>query len=263
MYADRTATQSAAPRRGSAGMHRRSNAAWVSPPAANLAVLGGTGQFGLGLAWRLALGGARVVIGSRDEKRAQEAAVRVRAGLDAAGAAPDPARELPVSGATNRAAAVTADTVFVSVPFSGQEALLEELGSALDGKLVICCGVVWPPGSRPETSAAEEAERVLRRAGAGKVRVAAAFQTVAAGLLRLPPEAAGKEPAPDVLVFADETADREAAVRMAAFTGLRAVPVGPLRKSRAAEAALGLLLELNRGSARHAGLMVTGLKSPA
>lgn len=224
-----------------------------------LAVLGGTGQFGLGLAWRLALGGAEVVIGSRDEKRAVEAAARVRAGLDTADAVRDPARALLVTGATNRAAAATGDAVFVSVPFAGQDALLEETGSALGGKLVICCAVVWPPGSRPETSAAEEAERVLRRAGAGKVRMAAAFQTVAAGVLRLPPGAAGNGPAPDVLVFADDTADREAAARMAAFTGLRAVPVGPLRKSRAAEAALGLLLELNRGSARHAGLTVTGL----
>ncbi|MDE2659602.1 MAG: NAD(P)-binding domain-containing protein [Acidobacteriota bacterium] len=227
--------------------------------SSRLAVLGGTGAFGLGLAWRLALGGAEVVIGSRDEKRAEEAAARVRAGLEPADAVRDPARVLLVTGATNRAAAATGDAVFVSVPFAGQDALLEETGSALDGKLVICCAVIWPPGSRPETSAAEEAERVLRRAGAGKVRMAAAFQTVAAGVLRLPPGAAGNGPAPDVLVFADDSADREAAARMVELTGLRAVPVGPLRKSRAAEAALGLLLELNRGSARHAGLTVTGL----
>ena len=228
-----------------------------------LAVLGGTGQFGLGLAWRLALGGAEVVIGSRDKERAEDAAARIRAGFDAAGATPDPARGLAVSGATNRAAAAAADAVFLSVPFAGQEALLEPLGAELDGKLVVCCGVLWPPGSRPETSAAEEAARVLRRTGAGKVRMAAAFQTVAAGLLRLPPGAADTEPAPDVLVFADEAADREAAARLAESTGLRAVPAGPLRKSRAAEAALGLLLELNRSSARHAGLMVTGLKNRA
>ncbi len=231
----------------------------MTPP--RLAVLGGTGQFGLGLAWRLALGGAEVVIGSRDEQRAEEAAARVRSGLDAAGGAPDPARPLLVTGATNRAAAGAGDVVFLSVPFAGQEALLDETGSALDGKLVVCCGVLWPPGSRPETSAAEEAERVLRRAGAGKVRVAAAFQTVAAGLLRLSPGGARHEPPPDVLVFADGTADREAAARVVERTGLRAVPVGPLRKSRAAEAALGMLLELNRHSARHAGIMITGLNS--
>ncbi len=225
------------------------------------AVLGGSGQFGLGLAWRLALGGAEVVIGSRDAQRASEAAIRVRSGLAPAEAMP--ARKLAVSGATNRAAAATGQVVFVSVPFAGQAALLEELGSELDGKLVICCGVIWPPGSHPETSAAEEAERVLRQAGAARARVAAAFQTIAAGLLRRAPEPAAESSAPDVLVFADEVAEREAASRAAALTGLRAVPVGPLRKSRAAEAALGILLDLNRGAARHAGLMVTGLKTPA
>lgn len=231
----------------------------MTPP--RLAVLGGTGKFGLGLAWRLGLGGAEVVIGSRDEKRAAEAAARARNGLDPAG--PLPARELAVSGATNRAAAATGNVVFVSVPFAGQAALLQELGSELDEKLVICCGVIWPPGSRPETSAAEEAERVLRQAGAEGVRIAAAFQTIAAGLLRRTPEPAAEVSAPDVLVFADGVSDREAAARTAELTGLRAVPVGTLRKSRAAEAALGMLLDLNRGAARHAGLMVTGLKSPA
>ena len=229
------------------------------PP--RLAVLGGTGKFGLGLAWRLALGGAEVVIGSRDEKRASEAAAQVRGGFAPGG--PIPAGGLTVSGATNRTAAAAGNAVFVSVPFAGQEALVRELGAELDGKLVICCGVIWPPGARPETSAAEEAERVLREAGAGRVRVAAAFQTIAAGLLRLPPGPAEDDRAPDVLVFADKASDREAASRAAEFTGLRAVPVGPLRKSRAAEAALGMLLDLNRGPARHAGLKVTGLHSPS
>ena len=225
---------------------------------ARLAVLGGTGQFGLGLAWRLALGGAEVVIGSATGNGRK----RLRRGCEAASTRASRFRTRPGTPGVRSdepGGSPGRDTVFLSVPFAGQEALLEELGSELDGKLVVCCGVLWPPGSRPETSAAEEAERVLRQAGAGKVRMAAAFQTVAAGLLRLPPGAAGNEPAPDVLVFADGTADRETAARLAELTGLRAVPVGPLRKSRAAEAALGLLLELNRGPARHVGLRVTGL----
>ena len=231
----------------------------MTPP--RLAVLGGTGKFGLGLAWRLAIGGAEVVIGSRDEKRAAEAAARVRHGLHAAKTTP--AGELAVSGATNRTAAATGNVAFLSVPFAGQARLLQELGAELDGKLVISCGVIWPPGSRPETSAAEEAEQVLRRAGAKRVRIAAAFQTIAAGLLRRAPDPAAEVSAPDVLVFADEVSDREAAARAAELTGLRAVPIGPLRNSRAAEAALGMLLDLNRGAARHAGLKVTGLISPS
>ena len=228
-----------------------------------LAVLGGTGQFGLGLAWRLALGGAEVVIGSRDQERAAAAAARVRSGLDPAGAgtgAP-PARELAVSGATNRAAAAAGEVVFLSVPFTGQGALLEEVGPELQGKLVVCCAAIWPPGSRPETSAAEEAERVLRRASAGKVRMAAAFQTIAAATLRRLPGQGSADGSPDILVFADEAADRAAAASAAGKSGLRTVPIGPLRQARAAEAAVGLLMELNRGPARHAGLMVTGLNS--
>lgn len=226
-----------------------------------LAVLGGTGQFGLGLAWRLALGGAEVVIGSWDQERAAAAAARVRSGLDPAGAgtgAP-PARELAVSGATNRAAAAAGEVVFLSVPFTGQGALLEEVGPELRGKLVVCCAVIWPPGSRPETSAAEEAERVLR--SAGKVRIAAAFQTIAAATLRRLPGQGSADGSPDILVFADEAADRASAASAAGKTGLRTVPIGPLRQARAAEAAVGLLMELNRGPARHAGLMVTGLNS--
>ena len=229
--------------------------------APRFAVLGGSGRFGLGLAWRLALGGAEVVIGSRSERRAEEAASRVRRGLGPPASSPaaPPGSELPVSGATNAAAAAAGDAVFLSVPFAAQEALLDEVGPALAGKLVIACAVIWPPGSRPQTSAAEEAARALRRMGRGGPRIAAAFQTVAAGLLRLSPAPGDRATSPDVLVFADAAADREAAVRAAEFTGLRAVPVGPLAKSRAAEAALGMLLELNRGAASHAGLRVTGL----
>ena len=229
--------------------------------APRVAVLGGSGRFGLGLAWRLALGGAEVAIGSRSAQRAGEAASRVRRGLErppCVSAAPSDSA-LAVSGTTNTAAAAAGDTVFLSVPFAAQEALLEEVGPHLAGKLVICCAVIWPPGSHPGTSAAEEAARVLRQTGGGGVRVAAAFQTVAAAVLRRPPEPAADDGSPDVLVFADDGAVREAAVQAAGLTGLRAIPVGPLRQSRAAEAALGMLLELNRRGATGAGFRVTGL----
>lgn len=226
-----------------------------------LTVLGGTGKLGLGLAWRLALGGAEVVIGSRDAERAAAAAARMQAGLDAAETGTSSAENLAVSGATNRDAAANGDVVFLSVPFAGQEALLREIAPEVDRKLVVCCGVIWPPGSRPETSAAEEAARVLRQAGVGTVRVAAAFQTIAAGLLRRRPgpRPDPREAAPDVLVFADQAPDRLAAARLAELTGLRAVPAGALQRSRAAEAALGMLVEVNRSGARHAGLKITGL----
>lgn len=212
------------------------------------AVLGGTGPFGGALAARLVRGGAAVCVGSREAPRGEAVAARIR---ERGTGAPT------ISGAANREAARDADAIFLAVPFAVQESLLDEIATALDGKLVVCCAVIWPPGSRPGTSAAEEAQRVLRRSGAGRARVAAAFQTVAAGVLAQDPAPGHADP--DVLVFADREDDRRDAAEAAAWSGLRAVPVGALSRSRAAEAALGMLLDLNRGAAKHAGLRVTGL----
>lgn len=214
------------------------------------AIPGGTGPFGRGLARRLALGGVSVRIGSRDAARAEAAAGGIREG-----AGPSP---LLVHGTSNPDAVAGAGAVFVAVPFSAQEAVLRELAGNLDGKLVIACGVIWPPGSRPDTSAGEEAERALRAAGARSARVAAALQTVAAGILASEPTAR-PEDEPDALVFADREEVRAEAARWCGHTGLRSLPAGPLRGARAAEAVLGVLLELNRGPARHAGLRITGV----
>ena len=212
--------------------------------AAPAAVLGGTGSFGRALVRALAGSGTAVIIGSREAARAKAAA----AGLAAPG--------LRIEGATNPDAARRAATVFVAAPFSGQEALLAGLAEQLDGKLVVCCAVIWPPGSQPQTSAGEEAARVLRSAGAGRARVVAAFQTVAARALADPPGAGRR---PDVLVFADRPEDAEAAARVCGRVGLRAVAAGPLRGARAAEAFVAILMRLNRSGARHAGLRLTGV----
>ncbi len=196
------------------------------------AILGGTGPFGRALALRLAGNRIPVMIGSRDPERARKAAL-----------------DLGVAGASNREAAAGGNPVYLTVPFAGQEGLLAEVGEYLAGKLVICCGVIWPPGSQPLTSAAEEAARLLPES-----RVAAAFQTVAAG------ELAGGGTSADALVFADRDSDRREAAEAAALTGLRALPAGPLRLARAAEASLGILIGLNRsGIARHAGIRITGI----
>lgn len=224
-------------------------------------MLGGAGPFGSGLAYRLAFGGAEVRIGSRTPSRAEAAAGEIRRRLEGEG------RPAAVEGAANRAAADGTEAVFLAVPAAAQEALLRELGDALRGRLVISCAVLWPPGARPGTSAAEEAERALRAAGVPAPRVAAAFQTVAAAALRAaPPAGRTSEPLPeqpDALVFADRAEDREAAARAAAITGLRAVPAGPLRGVRRAEAAVALLLDLGKaGTARHPGLRVTGVTEP-
>ena len=214
--------------------------------SAPVAVLGGTGPFGRALAGRLARSGMPVTIGSRDPARAKAIAAQV--GASGVG----------LAGASNRAAAAGAAAVFLTAPFAAQKALLADLAAELDGKLVVCCAVIWPPGSRPETSAGEEAARVLASAGAGSARVVGAFQTVAARALEGGP---GAGPAPDILVFADRPQDGEEAARVCARARLRAIPSGPLRGARAAEAFVAVLMHLNRSGARHAGLRLTGIES--
>src|SRR5262249_25996786 len=97
-----------------------------------LAFVGGTGPEGLGLAMRLAHAGHEVVIGSRSKERGEEGAAKVR----------EVVPDAKASGGDNASAVEGAEVVFLTFPYSGQEATLEALGAALDGKIV--CDVVAP-----------------------------------------------------------------------------------------------------------------------
>ncbi len=207
-----------------------------------VAVLGGTGEQGRGLAGRFAASGLRVVIGSRDAARAQAAA----AGL--AG---------PVSGADNAGAAAQGDVVVVAVPWEGHRGLLAGLREPLEGKVVIDC--VNPLGfdkqgafalAVEEGSAAEQAAAVLPGS-----RVVAAFHHVSAVLL-LDPTVATLDT--DVLVLGD---DREATdlvqALVARIPGMRGVYAGRLRNAHQVEALTANLISVNRRYKAHAGLRVT------
>ncbi|MDA2808736.1 NADPH-dependent F420 reductase [Nocardiopsis suaedae] len=209
-----------------------------------VAVLGGTGDQGRGLARRFALAGTEVVIGSRSAERAQGAA-------DGLGA------DLPVRGLDNAAAAAAADLVIVAVPWEGHRELLASLEEELAGKIVVDC--VNPLGFDkkgpyalpvPEGSAAQQAEAVLPRS-----RVAAAFHHVSAVLL-LDPEV--EEVDLDVLVLGD---DREATdtVRALAWLipGVRGIYGGRLRNAHQVEAFTANLIAVNRRYKAHAGLRIT------
>ena len=89
--------------------------------------IGGTGPEGKGLALRFAMAGERVVIGSRDERRARDAADEVGAAVGG----------LQVSGGLNESVAAESDIVFVAVPYSGHRPTLESLRDNLEGKLVV------------------------------------------------------------------------------------------------------------------------------
>ncbi|WP_017622393.1 NADPH-dependent F420 reductase [Nocardiopsis chromatogenes] len=209
-----------------------------------VAVLGGTGDQGRGLARRLALAGTEVVIGSRSAERAQGAA-------DGLGA------DLPVRGLGNAAAAAAADVVIVAVPWEGHRELLASLEEELADKIVVDC--VNPLGFDkkgpyalpvPEGSAAQQAEAVLPRS-----RVTAAFHHVSAVLLLDP---GVEEVDLDVLVLGD---DREATDTVRALAGLipgvRGIYGGRLRNAHQVEAFTANLIAMNRRYKAHAGLRIT------
>ncbi len=218
----------------------------MTDPLPRLAIVGGTGKLGAGLARRLARAGYALIVGSRDQGRAAEAAEALAA--DTGG---------QVTGRTNRNAAAAGQIVIVTVPFANQRAILEDIGAAVRGKIVVDTTVplVPPKVARvqlpPEGSAAEIARRVLGE----EVRLVAAFHNVAAH--KLIQEVAIDC---DVLVFGDQVAAREAVVELAAAMGLRGVHAGPLANAAAAEALTSVLVGINkRYTSDGAGIRITGI----
>jgi 8-hydroxy-5-deazaflavin:NADPH oxidoreductase len=211
-----------------------------------VAVLGGTGPQGRGLARRFAAAGLPVVIGSRSAERAHSTASEL---ADATGG--------PVTGAANAEAAAQGDIVIVAVPWDGHKELLEELAPVLEGKIVVDC--VNPMGfdkqgafalEVEEGSAAQQAEAVLPNS-----RVVAAFHHVSAVLLEDPSVDSMDT---DVMVLGD---DREATdlVRELAgkIPGMRGIYAGRLRNAHQVEALTCNLISINRRYKAHSGVRIT------
>lgn len=213
-----------------------------------LAVLGGTGHLGGALARRWALAGYPVILGSRDPARA----VEVAAGL----AAEEDKSKSTVRGLSNRAAAEAADIVVITVPWATQQAVLEDVRSAVTGKLVVDTTVpLVPPRVMrvqlpAEGSAAVRAQQIL----GAEVTVVSAFHNVAAHKL-----AQSADVDCDVLVFGDQKEARERVIALAGAAGLRGIHGGALANSAAAEALTSILIFINKTYAVDgAGLRITG-----
>jgi len=219
--------------------------------ALTVGILGGTGDQGRGLAYRLASAGQRVLIGSRTAQRAADAAVEIAA---LAGLAAD-----AVGGGENAQVAADADVIIVAVPWDGHGELLETLRTPLAGKIVVDC--VNPLGfdkqgpyalAVAEGSAAQQAAALLPDS-----TVCAAFHHVSAALLADPAVA---EMQLDVLVLGD---DREAVGIVQALAGripgMRGVHAGRLRNAHQIEAFTANLIAINKRYKAHAGLRVTDL----
>lgn len=214
--------------------------------------IGGTGPEGKGLAVRFATAGHEVVIGSRDETRASEAAEEVSNILSAvAGAA-------QVSGALNEDASASSDIVFLAVPYGGMTASLEQLAPGLTGK--ICVNVIAPlsfaggiPASAPPDigSAAEEAAKV-----APDIRWVAGLHTLSARDLMNPNTSLDTDA---IVCGDDEDAKSTVSSLLSELPGLRPVDAGPLQSARYLEGATALLLNINKRYKAHASLTVAGL----
>jgi 8-hydroxy-5-deazaflavin:NADPH oxidoreductase len=215
-------------------------------------VIGGTGALGAGLALRLAVAGVPVVIGSRDQDRAGQAAARVREGAGSA----------EVRGLENGPAAEASEVVFLCVPFRNQSETLTNLKNHLrEGQLVVDATVplaaavsgratrmlgVW------QGSAAQQAAEMVPDG----VRVVAALHTVNAPALRDLSQTLDE----DVLVCGDRRQDKaRAAAYIELVPGLRCVDAGRLEMARTAESLTALLIGINARYKTHAGIKVTGL----
>jgi 8-hydroxy-5-deazaflavin:NADPH oxidoreductase len=210
-----------------------------------IAVIGGTGNLGSALAWRLARAGQTVIIGSRTAESATAKADELGHGL---------------TGLVNADAARTADIIFVTVPFAAQSVTYEDMKPHVTGKIVVDTTVpLMPPKVMrvqlpSEGSAAARAALIL---GEG-VRVVAGFHNVAAHKL-----AQDIDVDCDILVFGDEKAAREEVVALANLIGLRGVHAGGLVNAAAAEAMTSLLIFINKSyQVDGAGIRITGDLKP-
>jgi NADPH-dependent F420 reductase len=212
-----------------------------------LAFIGGTGPEGKGLAARFARAGLSVIIGSRSAERGEEAAKEIRA---AAGGS--------VSGATNADAVLVADTILITLPYSGLNDTLPPLAGAIGDKIVISTVVPLEfSGGRAsimqidDGSAAEETKRLLPDA-----RVVGAFQNLAAHKLFDVSHALEG----DVIVTSD---DREALREVMALSerieGIRGVNGGNLRASRYVEGITAMLVGINRNYKAEAHVKIVGI----
>ena len=215
-----------------------------------VAVLGGTGEQGQGLAYRLAGAGVHVVIGSRDPDRAAKSAAVLNDRL---------APGNVVAGADNDEASSRADVVVVAVPWSAHETTLRGLVERLAGKIVIDC--VNPLGfdergphrlDVPHGSAAEQAAAILPRS-----RVVGAFHHVSASML-MDPNVTDLDM--DVLVLGDDRASSDLVRELASLMpGTRGIYGGRLRNCGQVEAFTANLVAINRRYKVRSSIRITGL----
>jgi 8-hydroxy-5-deazaflavin:NADPH oxidoreductase len=213
----------------------------------NIAILGGTGKEGAGLATRWALAGHSIIIGSRDAARAHDKAVELR----------ERTHKLTIVGHGNAEAAALGDVVVVALPHTGLSTTLPPTREACRGKVVISTVVPLTFGGPrlftppPAGSAAEEVQALLPES-----KVVAAFHHIAAHEL-----AETEHPIECDLLMCGADADAKAVVTdLGRSLGLRSIDVGPLTNAGPVEGITALLATINRRyKLKNSGIKITGL----
>ncbi len=221
-----------------------------------IAILGGTGPAGMGLALRWARAGETIYIGSRTAERAREAAAKIRERVGSAA---------KVTGQLNAEACAASDLLTLTVPFEGQAALLKELKPAfrpnsilIDATVPLASSIggrasrilgVW------QGSAAQQAAELVPKG----VSVVAAFHNASADVMN------GDDPVEcDVLVCSDDPEAAGIAIELAAkIPGVRGIDAGKLENARTIEQITSLLIALNIRHKGHGGIRITGLPATA
>jgi 8-hydroxy-5-deazaflavin:NADPH oxidoreductase len=213
----------------------------------NIAILGGTGKEGAGLAGSWALVGHSIIIGSRDRERAKAKAAELR----------EITQKMPIMGESNVEAAKLGAVVVLALPASGLATTLPEVSAACRDKVVISAVVALAFGGPrlytppPAGSSAEEAQGLLPGA-----KVVAAFHHIAAHEL-----AETDHPIEcDLLLCGDDQAAKDTVAELGRSMGLRPIDVGPLSNAGLLEGITGVLATINRRyKLKNSGIKITGL----
>lgn len=216
-----------------------------------LAILGGTGDLGTGLARRWAQAGYRVIIGSRTQEKADAAVTDLKSVMQERGVA-----TVTVEAMENLAAAQAADIVAMTVPFSHHSSTLELVKPALQGKILIDVTVplVPPKVARVQLPEQGSAGQIAQALLGEDVQVVSAFQNVAAHHLQ---EGQGLEC--DVLVCGDKKEARAQVIELVEAAGMRGFHAGSIANAAAVEAMTSVLIFVNKQYQCHAGIKLTGL----
>lgn len=215
-----------------------------------LAILGGTGKQGKGLALRWANAGYEIIIGSRAAERAQQIAQQISEQLE---------HNSIVHGMSNNEAAKACDIAVLSVPYASHATTLKSVKSALEGKILIDVTVPLDPDDYRKIrfpsgkSAGEEAQELM----GDNVRVVSAFQNISFSSLKK----LDKPFHTDVLVSGNDADAKQQVIALAEAIGLRAFDAGPIQNAIAAEALTAALVNINiRFKALSSGFEITGIR---